>query len=821
MNFITGFQADRLVSQIAEQADPKSPAAQKAFAKLGKLGSNAVPKILEAIGSADKQQTAEYVELLSKLANDKNLMAVARGLTDTDPRTVAGTAVALSGSKSFNVNRLAELLSEDEYSKSAIIEVLTAHSKRLNVHQLLAQIYFLQPSEKAAVFKLLNEIVTVELVPDLLSRMDGKDPVVKMHLINTLSRFETPEVHRALQDSLEDPNKLVRQAALACLSRMKGKVDLAVVANLLLDTDVDVINKAIDVIVHLNNPETVKHLLPAMKSENEFSRRAAVEVLNEVGTAASVKFLLEAVADEDWWVRSRASDALARIGGEKVVSAVLELIKDKDEDIRRAAIEILCSCGDKSTVDRLIEATKDKDWWVSERAADALAGIGDKKAVPAILAMLKRNDKSLPVAIKALGELGNTKHLTAVAAFLKRPEKAVRVAAIEALGKLSDEANSEAVRAHIQKASAGQDDTVIRAASLIIQKLEGRTSASGRYAHPAGGADSPSPTLMSSRGTSSGSAASPTDPTESPTAGTLLLEDVDIDEVTQKTGDIQTLDLSTLQNGDMIEGRYKYIQKIGKGAFGTVVLVEDTVVDDQLILKFLNPNVASDEEMMKRFVHELRYSRKITHKNVIRIYDFLYIGGSYAISMEYFPSHTLGAEISNEKPMPTKKAIGYAIDICTGMQIAHQQGIVHRDLKPANILIDDSGLLKIVDFGVAAAAKSGDTQLTKTGYVIGSPKYMAPEQILGKKVDIRADIYSLGVILYEMLAGQPPYSRGDHMAVMYQHVQGKAAPIRELNPDLPEELYEIVEHAMAVDKTKRFAAMNKFSASLERVTATL
>ena len=95
-------------------------------------------------------------------------------------------------------------------------------------------------------------------------------------------------------------------------------------------------------------------------------------------------------------------------------------------------------------------------------------------------------------------------------------------------------------------------------------------------------------------------------------------------------------------------------------------------------------------------------------------------------------------------------------------------------MKPANILINDTGLLKIVDFGVAAAAKSGDTQFTKTGYVIGSPKYMAPEQILGKKVDERADIYSLGVIMYEMLAGNPPYSRGDHMSVMYQHVQGKA-----------------------------------------------
>src|SRR5260370_33841205 len=136
---------------------------------------------------------------------------------------------------------------------------------------------------------------------------------------------------------------------------------------------------------------------------------------------------------------------------------------------------------------------------------------------------------------------------------------------------------------------------------------------------------------------------------------------------------------------------------------------------------------------MKRFVHELRYSRKITHKNVIRIYDFLYIQGNYAISMEYFPSHTLGSEVVNEKPLDLRRAIQFAIDICNGMTVAHHVGIVHRDLKPANVLINQEGLLKIVDFGVAAAHREGDTQLTKTVYVIGTPQDMAPDEDHRKK----------------------------------------------------------------------------------------
>jgi len=212
---------------------------------------------------------------------------------------------------------------------------------------------------------------------------------------------------------------------------------------------------------------------------------------------------------------------------------------------------------------------------------------------------------------------------------------------------------------------------------------------------------------------------------------------------------------------------------------------------------------------MQRFVHELRYSRKITHKNVIRIYDFVSLGGNYAISMEYFPSHTLGAEIARQKPMPFDKAISWSQDIATGMAVAHQVGIVHRDLKPANILIDEQGLLKIVDFGVAAAASTGDTQLTKTGYVIGSPKYMAPEQILGKKVDFRADVYSLGVLIYEMITGTPPYTEGDHMSVMYQHVQGKAKLCEELNPSIPPNLAAVVKKTMEVDKLKRYSSMDE------------
>jgi len=277
MNFYTAYQADRLISQIREEADPTSPNAKKAFQKLGKLGNAAVPKILEALASADKRQTVEYVELLSSLTDDKTLPSIARGLTEDEPRIVSGTAWALSSNSRYNINRLVDFLGEDDYSKPALIEVLSAHKDRLNVRQLLQQVYNLQPSEKAALFKLIDEVTTEEMIPDLLSRMDGKDPVVKMHLLNVIARFNLPAVSKALQEALKDPNKLVRQSALAGITRSKGAIDIALIASLLLDADLEVMNKAVEVICKANDPETAKYLIAALKSENEFSRRAAVE----------------------------------------------------------------------------------------------------------------------------------------------------------------------------------------------------------------------------------------------------------------------------------------------------------------------------------------------------------------------------------------------------------------------------------------------------------------------------------------------------------------------------------------------------------------
>ena len=633
-----------------------------------------------------------------------------------------------------------------------------------SVRELLAAAYKQEANEKAALFRILGELATDNDLPELVGRLNGKDPIARLHIINILSRFPKPEVQRALQQQLRDTNKLVRAATLGG-ARAHGRPDrhrsrsarCCAIRKSTYRTRPSTWSSARTI------PETIKYLIPVLKDENEYARRAAVEVLNEIGDAKSVKDLLEAVADDDWWVRSRAADALGKIGGPKVVEAVLQLVGDQDEDIRRAAIEILNQTKDDRAVGHLIEATKDKDWWVSERAVDALAEIGSKRAVPRLIEMLGHDAGEIIAGRRARARSARRlqSHRLRHAACSRARKRTSGSRRSRRSPKLADERRLEHIRVQIQAQTGNAEQTVAQAASarafgsrlpLLGERHAPFIDAESvaYFAAPtrwSGGSRPEAATQANEHAIGHGAAA----PTAAATAAHRTEPSPPVPQQRahaahvgagsrsapskkpKKMAGPQKLDIQTLKPGDIIEGRYKYVERIGKGAFGTVLLMEDTVVDERLILKFLNPNVSEDEEIMKRFVHELRYSRKITHHNVIRIYDFLFIQGNYAISMEYFPSHTLGSEVVGEKPMPLQRALGFGIDICTGMEVAHAVGIVHRDLKPANVLINAEGLLKIVDFGVAAAQREGDTQLTKTGYVIGSPKYMAPEQILGQE----------------------------------------------------------------------------------------
>jgi len=806
MALFIGVRADRLIKKLVTAVNQvDNDAYNEAVKKLTDLGTPVLPIVFDAMDYVSDGARKGLTHVVSRLASSENLGTILQQLnhSNIDVSNAVGSALMLT--KKVSANSLIDHLKDHDIPNNKLFGILKERKDEIDASRLISTAYELEIGDKDQIFKIVEEIATPDLLPDLLGRVTGKDPIIRAHIVRMLSKYNDSRVVQTLEGLLNDKNPIVKQAALESLTSLGSKADIKSLCKMLEDNDIRVQEKAVEAITALNHPNTANHLLDVLKSENEYARRSAVEVLNEIGTAENMKQLLKAILDEDWWVRSRAADALSKIGGPKVVDAVLGLIRDENEDLRRIAVEILVTAKDPRAEEQLVKALDDSDWWVRERAADALAEMGSGKAIGSLTKILGQNAKSDPIIVRAIGKLGNENNVMQLLPYAQLDNDMIKLESIKAITDLAGKDTVKQVVAVLKSEADKVENMEIKDAIRTGLQFLDRS-----YFNILMADGSATPNNATAAATAAIAEPSPgVDATS-----TLLIDEEKMQETLAKAESTAGLDIGKLKAGDLIDDRYKYIKRIGKGAFGTVLLMEDTAVNEEIILKFLNAHIAADAETMKRFVHELKFSRKITHQNVIRIFDFLKIQGVYAISMEYFPSKEL-SDVIRGNPIDIKRAVKIGCDICTGMAAAHRVGIVHRDLKPANVLINSEDVVKVVDFGVAAAQTGSSTELTKTGFVIGSPKYMAPEQILGKKVDQRADVYAAGVILYEMFTGAAPYTKGDHMAVMYQHVQGKAPHVHKVNADVDLAISEIVVKAMTVNRDDRYQSMDELRLALE------
>ena len=250
--------------------------------------------------------------------------------------------------------------------------------------------------------------------------------------------------------------------------------------------------------------------------------------------------------------------------------------------------------------------------------------------------------------------------------------------------------------------------------------------------------------------------------------------------------------------------RYDILGEAGHGSMGNVYRARDRETGETVALKLLKPEIASDQAMMDRFKNELLFARKITHKNVCRVYEFNRVGGIAYTSMEFVEGESLRSVLDRFGGLPQRKAMDLALQICSGLKEAHAQGIVHRDLKPENVMIDAQGNVKIMDFGIARSMEAG-TRLT--GSMVGTPAYMAPEQVAGKPVDYRTDIYSLGLILYEMFTGTPAFAADNSIAVALKQMREEPPPPREVEPGIPVGTERAILKCLEKDPAKRFQSI--------------
>jgi serine/threonine-protein kinase len=270
-----------------------------------------------------------------------------------------------------------------------------------------------------------------------------------------------------------------------------------------------------------------------------------------------------------------------------------------------------------------------------------------------------------------------------------------------------------------------------------------------------------------------------------------------------------------LNTGSTFAGRYQIIEELGKGGMGRVYKVFDTRIKEKIALKLIKPEIASDKETIERFNNELRLTRKIRHKNICQMYDLGEAEGIHFITMEYVPGEELKNMIRMSKSMSVGAAVNIARQVCEGLAEAHRLGVVHRDLKPGNIMIDREGDVRIMDFGVARTLK--EKGVTGAGVIIGTPEYMSPEQVEGKEIDQQADLYALGIILYEMVTGRRPFEGDTALSIAVKQKTEIPKNPREVNAQVPEDLNRLILRCLEKDKRKRYRTADELLTELVQV----
>ena len=270
-----------------------------------------------------------------------------------------------------------------------------------------------------------------------------------------------------------------------------------------------------------------------------------------------------------------------------------------------------------------------------------------------------------------------------------------------------------------------------------------------------------------------------------------------------------------LTPGGFFSDRYQVIEELGRGGMGKVLKVFDSRIKEVVALKLLNPDIAAHEETIERFRNELKFARKIVHKNVGRMYDINEEKGIHYILMEYVPGEDLKSFIRRSRQLTVGTAIAIAKQVCEGLAEAHRLGVVHRDLKPQNIMIDKEGDVRIMDFGIARSLE--EKGASEAGMIIGTPEYMSPEQAEGEEADQRSDIYSLGVIIYEMVTGKVPFEgKAAFEIIMKQKTEAPPNPV-ELNPQVPLDLSRLILKCMEKDREKRYQTAEGLLTELKEI----
>jgi serine/threonine-protein kinase len=788
----------RTLKQFLECEDLESAKGVALTEKLRDSSADSLQQLLEVIPQTSGAHHALLTDICLEHVGGSQEDLFFHGLKNDVTEIRNSAASLLSQSSQINPVKLLKKLHEADAPKAEIIGVLEFQAAQIKPEQIIINALRLERSDAEQLLKLVYkskqpiDLDMLHLEPTSIS-----SPSLKIMLLRYLGSVEQPRVAEMIARFLEDSNKTVVIEALKALKALKVDYDVSPILPSFDALSEVARTLAIEIIETRADAGMVANLAPLVCGKSDELRETFIRLFVANASTEGLEDFLKLIDLQDWWGKEQALKSLNKLGNQRLFAAAQGLSNHADDFIREQAQRLAAQASDPADIETLFANALHENWQVRENAIEAIGNSGRRESIAVLKKVIDERPESATAVLKAVAGLGQSKGLEIAFACLRMPEALVEREALETIGKVTTERHAMAVRDKLMQLVPTLQATVRDTAGEVVTRI------TKKFGLP------------------------PIDVDQETYFDTRLLKFDDTGAVEKgttqtraqaTTGSIEQhyQNIEEFKKGDLWLDRYRIDREIGRGAMGRVMLATDEMVGETLILKFMHPELTAEDASRERFLREVRYSRKVSHPNVIRVHDMLSHEGLSAISMEFFKSRGIDEDLKRKGYFEAEEGLGILFQVAKGMAAAHDQEVIHRDLKPSNILMNDKGLVKIVDFGIASATKHTDATLTKIGSIIGTPAYISPERARGLDADHRSDIYALGVIAYFLFSGRLPYV-GEPMSLLFQHIEGKAKPVHEVRDTVNPRISLLVQKFMAVNVDDRLQTMDEAAEAIREV----